>query len=74
MDFTVSKDAEILEYDLCGISTDGVALVEDIPLARCDSRLCVPVIRNGSSNGDTRTDTARPLPAELEDYFSKLLP
>ena len=71
-EFTIPNDAELSEYDLCSISADGVAFGEDVFLAVYDSRLCIPVIRDGTG-GPTRTDTARPLPAELDDYFSRLL-
>lgn len=69
--FTLSRNAEIPEYTLVSISTDRVAYQDYIYLAVYDGRLCL--MGQQSYTGDTRTDTAYPLPADLAGYFSQLL-
>lgn len=69
-EFTFARDVEIPEYNLMSISTDQVTCKDCIYLAVYHDRLCL--MGTQSYAGDTRTDTAYPLPAELSDYFSAL--
>lgn len=70
-EFTFPRETEIPEYHLVSISTDHVASKDNIYLAVYDDQLCL--MGTQTYAGDTRTDTAYPLPIELSDYFSDLL-
>lgn len=70
-EFVFARDAQVEEYALVSISTDRVATGDRIELAVYDGQLCLMGAQTFS--GNTRTDTAYPLPTDLDSYFSQFL-
>lgn len=70
-EFVFTRDAQVEDHALVSISTDRVVERDRVYLAVYDRQLCL--MGTKTFEGNTRTDTAYPLPADLDSYFSQFL-